>query len=52
MPKKFNVKVFVRKNGQPVIFPGKKRLKALDPTLKFNEDLFVTLSILKKSRRK
>ena len=52
MTKKINCKVFIRKNGQPVIFPGKKKLKSIDSTLKFDEELFVSLEIFKKKRGK
>lgn len=41
-------KVFVNKNNKQLTVPlSKKQIKAVDPTIKFNEDLFVELKILK-----
>ncbi len=48
--KKFKVRVIIRKNGQPVIFPGKKNLKISDPTIKFGEDLFVKLEVVRRMK--
>lgn len=42
-------KVFInKKNKQGTVTLPKKQLKAMDPTIKFNKDLFVELRIMKK----
>ncbi len=46
-------RVFVnKKNKQLSVSLSKKQLKASNPNIKFNEDLFVELKILKKPRTK
>ena len=46
-------KVFInKKNNQPTITLSRKELKRIDPAiLKFNEDVFVKLSIFRKSKK-
>lgn len=45
-------KVFVnKKNKQLSVSIPKKQFKILDPTIKFNEDLFVELRILKRKKK-
>ncbi len=49
MTKKVISKVlFNKKTGQMMIFPSKKKTKALNPTIKFGDDLFVKLQFHKK----
>ena len=43
---------FNKKNKQLSVSLPKKEFKKLDPTIKFNEDLFVELRIVKKGKKK
>ena len=48
MSKKIIRKVFVNKRNKQLTVPlSKKELKAADPDIKFGDDLFVELKILK-----
>lgn len=52
MPKLIR-RVFVnKKNKQLSISIPKKQIKAMDPTVKFDKDLFVELRILKRRKKK
>jgi len=45
-------KVFVnKKNKQLSVSIPKKQIKMLDPTIKFDKDLFVELKILKRKKK-
>ncbi|KKL24350.1 hypothetical protein LCGC14_2416220 [marine sediment metagenome] len=45
-------KVFLnKKNKQLMVTLPKKEIKTIDPTVKFGEDLFVELRILKKKEK-
>jgi len=47
------VKPFINKRTKQLsVTIPKKKLKKLDPTLKFGEDLFVRLEVFKKKQRK
>ena len=51
MSKKIIRKVFVNKrNKQLSVSLSKKQLRATDPTIKFGENLFVEIKILKKKK--
>jgi len=53
MPKKIIRKVFINKRNKQLTVPlSKKELKKIDPTIKFDKDLFVELSIFKKKGMK
>ncbi len=53
MPKKIIRKVFVNKtNKQLSVSLSKKELKLIDPTIKFGEDLFVELKIVRKKNER
>ncbi len=54
MPKRIIRKVFVNKCNHQLTVPlSKKELKKIEPTIKFNDELFVELSIFKgKKKRK
>ncbi len=53
MAKKIVRKVFVNsRNKQLSVSLSKKEIKAIDPTIKFGEELFVELRIFKKPRKK
>jgi len=46
-------KVFVNKNNKQLNVPlSKKEIRIADPTIKFNEDLFVELKVFKKDKKK
>lgn len=46
-------KVFINKRNKQLTVPlSKKQLKIMDPTIKFDKNLFVELSIFKKKRGK
>jgi hypothetical protein len=44
--------VYNRRNKQPMIFPSKKQMKKTNPDIKFNDDLFVKIQIMKKRPKK
>jgi len=44
--------VMNKRTGQPMIFPSKKEIKAKNPTIKFDENLFVRLEFLRKKKKK
>ncbi|KKN14662.1 hypothetical protein LCGC14_0993930 [marine sediment metagenome] len=52
MAKKFMVrKVFInKKTKQPIVTLSKKELRKIDPSIKFGEDLFVRLEILRRKK--
>lgn len=52
MAKKFMVrKVFInKKTAQPTVTLSKKELKKIDPSIKFGDDLFVRLEILRRTK--
>ena len=43
--------IFNKRTGQLMIFPSKKKIKAANPTIKFNEELFVSLEFLRKKKK-
>jgi len=46
-------KVFINKRNKQLSVPlSKKQIKALDPTIKFGDNLFVELRIFNKGRKK
>ena len=50
--KKLISKVFVnKKTNQLSIFPSKKEIKKIDPSIKFGEELFVKLQIFNKRKK-
>jgi hypothetical protein len=52
MGKKIVSRVVINKRtGQPMIFPSKKLIRANNPTLKFDKELFVELTFLKKKKK-
>lgn len=52
MPHKIIRKVFLnKKNKQLMVTLPKKEIRAIDPTVKFGEDLFVELRVLKRSKK-
>ena len=49
--KKIVRKVFVNKKNKQLTVPlSKKQIKKINPSIKFNEDLFVSLEIFNKRR--
>jgi len=52
MRKKIVKKVFINKRTKQLsVSIPKKKLKKLDPTIKFNEDLFVEIKLIRKKRK-
>lgn len=52
MVKKVITKVlFNKKTGQLMIFPSKKKIRANNPTIKFDGELFVSLEFLRKKKK-
>ena len=52
MAKKIISRVVMNKRtGQPMIFPSKKKIKANNPTIKFDKNLFVELKFLRKKKK-
>ena len=46
-------KVFVNKRNKQLTVPlSKKQIKAMNPTIKFGEELFVELRVFNKKRKK
>ena len=51
MGKKVVSRVIInRRTGQLMIFPSKKKIKIANPTIKFGDDLFVSLEFLRKKK--
>ncbi len=51
MAKKIIRKVFMNKKNKQLTVPlSKKEIKKIDPTIKFGDDLFVELRILKRKK--
>jgi hypothetical protein len=43
--------MYNKRTGQPMVFPSKKQMRAINPTIKFSDDLFVELKFLKKAKK-
>lgn len=52
MPKKIISRVFFnKKTGQAAVFPSKKKIKAIDPTIKESDDLFAKIEIFRRKKK-